>query len=131
MKNFIIILSYMPIIISVFLLGYLKINKMLNLGTILLVCIMIFIGLAFVFFIKYYFIWAINVSLSDVISSLLSVILPLLVLVISTATKNNHFSIRNVLFNIKNFNFPTIALLLYFEIMIIIIFVANVYKYKI
>lgn len=130
MKNFILILSFIPIIVSIVLLGYLIINKIINLKTIALVGLMMFIGVAFVIFIKYFFSWNSDVTLSDTILSSLGIIVPLVILVVFTAKKDDQFSIRNILTNIKSFNFPTIALLLYVEVINLIIFLANVVKYK-
>lgn len=130
MKNLVIILSLIPVIISIVFLGYLIINKMNNFKTIVLVGLMIFIGIAFVFFMKYFFNWNSDVTLSDTISSSFGVIVPLLILIVFTATKDNEFSVSNILPNIKSFNFPTIALLLYVGAINIVFFIANIIRYK-
>lgn len=48
---------------------------------------------------------------------------------VSTATKDNHTSVRNILPAIKSFNFPTVALLLYVGFINLILFAGNVLKY--
>jgi hypothetical protein len=125
-KNFIITLSLIPIIISIVLLGYLIKNRTVNLKAISLVGLMTFAGIAFVIFI--FFILTRHINLSDVISSSLGVIFPLLILIISTAKKDGIFSAGNILPNIRSFNFPTKALLLYVGVMDFIIFAADVFR---
>ncbi len=129
MESLVFALSFIPIVVSASFLSYLLAHKNANRQTFALVGVMTLVGAAFVIFIKYYFSWASDVNLSDIISSSLGVIVLLVVLIISTGTRNGRYSIRNIFPTIKSFNFPTIALLLYVGAINLILFLAHVAKY--
>ena len=129
MKDFVIYLSLTPMIISAMLLGFLIFRKMINYKTILLVIIMAIISAMFFIFIKYFYTWNTYITLTDTVASSYGLMLFFVVLFVSAGIKGNRFSFKNVLSNIKSFNFSTVSLLVFVGVINLILFIANVVRY--
>lgn len=115
MKDVLLLLSLIPVIVPIVLLGYFSVNKKINLIILILVGIVMFFGIGFAIFMKYF-----STEQGSVVYQILLqvqlVLSPQFIPVISSAVKFSKFSAGNILPNIKSFNFHPVALILVVEI---------------